>query len=84
MNLSLTRREISAKILRCRPTFSWGEAKASLFVVMNEKLKGPGEIYDSLMKDKGQVDKLLKEGAKKARSIAMENMQKIRKNLMGY
>jgi len=63
---------------------SWGEAKAELFAVMNEKLKGPRAIYDSLMKDKTQVDRLLKEGAKAARAIAMENMQRFRKNLMGY
>ncbi len=63
---------------------SWGEAKAALFEVMNDKLKGPREIYFSLMNDKGKVDKLLKEGAKKARVIAKQNMEKFRKNLIGY
>ncbi len=63
---------------------SWGEAKALLFEIMNDKLKGPRETYQELMDNRSEVDNLLKEGAKKAREVAIRNMEKFRKNLMGY
>jgi len=63
---------------------SWGEAKAQLFEKINDEVKGPREIYNKLMENKDQIDKFLKEGAEKARVVAIENMKRIRGHLLGY
>ncbi|RLA60542.1 MAG: tryptophan--tRNA ligase [Epsilonproteobacteria bacterium] len=63
---------------------SWGVAKAQLFEKINDEIKGPREIYNNLMENKEQIDKLLQAGAIKARAVAVENMKRIRKQLLGY
>lgn len=60
---------------------SWGEAKASLFEVINRHLKGPREAYQNLMDDRSQIDQILSEGAEKIRPLAQKNLQTLKQNL---
>ncbi len=57
---------------------SWGEAKAMLFEVANNYIKPMREKYLYYMEHKDLVDKILEDGAKKARVIAKEYLQKTR------
>ncbi len=59
----------------------WGFVKQEIFEVLNEKLKGPRQIFNDLMADKTQLDKILLEGASAAREIASENLYNIRKKI---
>jgi len=82
--LFASNKEIEAFRSQLLGGISWGEAKAHLFEKINDEVKGPREIYNTLMENKGEIDKLLKEGAEKARAVAIENMKRIRKYLLGY
>lgn len=57
----------------------WGEAKQALFEVMDEQIAPMREKYDSLMADKTYLDKILDEGAKKARAVASQTIARLRK-----
>lgn len=69
---------------RYREGIGWGHAKAELFEVVNEYIKGPRDKYFELMENKSLIDEILAKGADKARSIAKENMKRIRKNITGF
>lgn len=56
----------------------WGHAKQELYEVMNESLTPIREKYNSLIENKDYIDEILSQGAKKARSIATSNIEKIR------
>jgi tryptophanyl-tRNA synthetase len=56
----------------------WGYVKEDLFQLLDEMLKGPRAHYQELMKDKSVIDKLLREGAAKARPQAQALLKKIR------
>ncbi len=56
----------------------WGYAKGDLFNVLNDFIKPMREKYDALMADKSYIDKVLSEGARKARVLAGEKMEKLR------
>lgn len=58
---------------------SWGEAKAQLFELLNEKLKGPREEYQRLMSNKAEIDHILSEGAQKVRPLSQETLSKVKK-----
>lgn len=58
---------------------AWGEAKNHLFKLINNELSGARIKYKSLINDTVSIELVLKEGAKKAREIAIPKMQKIRK-----
>jgi tryptophanyl-tRNA synthetase len=60
---------------------SWGEAKQSLFEVINETLAEPRKRYHELMDNRDEVDKLLQQGKEKAREIAQANLKKIRHSI---
>ena len=62
---------------------SWGEAKAQLFEKINDRLKAPRDRYNQLMENPSIIDKLLEEGAVKARAVAKKTMARVRKNLLG-
>ncbi len=49
---------------------AWGEAKEELFQVLNDKLKGPREVYNHYMENKEELEKILLDGAKKAREVS--------------
>jgi tryptophanyl-tRNA synthetase len=56
----------------------WGHAKQELFEVINEQLKGPREKYFELLEDREYVEKVLREGAEKARVIASKTVGRVR------
>ena len=57
---------------------SWGEAKEILFNAINQELKPVREKHSKYIEDKGLINDLLNDGAKKARVIAQEKISKIR------
>ena len=56
----------------------WGDAKKELFEVMNEYIKPMRDKFNYYQNHKDEVDKILAEGAKKARVIAKEFLTKAR------
>jgi tryptophanyl-tRNA synthetase len=69
---------------RYRNGIGWGHAKAELFVVVNEYLKGPRDKYNNLINNPQLIDEVLSQGAERARLIAQESMNRIRKNMTGF
>jgi tryptophanyl-tRNA synthetase len=57
----------------------WGEAKEELFRVVNRELSPIRERYDTIMADIPSLDKILEQGAKKARPIAAATVARFRK-----
>lgn len=56
----------------------WGEAKAELFNVLNETISPMREKYDSLMQDTAYIDRVLVDGAERARELASAKIKKLR------
>ena len=56
----------------------WGEAKAALFEKLNAEIGPMRETYDALMADKGYIDKVLADGADRARALAGEKLRILR------
>lgn len=59
----------------------WGEAKSILFNCINDHIKAPRERYKTLMANRGEIDRALKIGAKKARELAGPLLNKIKKKI---
>jgi tryptophanyl-tRNA synthetase len=57
----------------------WGEAKEELFRVTNRELAPVRERFDSIMADIPALDKILAQGAEKARPIAAATVKRFRK-----
>jgi len=57
----------------------WGEAKEELFRVVNRLLVPIRERYDTIMADIPALDKILEQGAQKARPIAEATVKRFRK-----
>ncbi|MDR0322992.1 MAG: tryptophan--tRNA ligase [Treponema sp.] len=57
----------------------WGEAKEELFHVVNRCIAPVKERYDAIMADIPSLDKILEEGAGKARPIAAATVRRFRK-----
>lgn len=57
---------------------AWGDAKKNLFEYIDSVLSGPRLRYKELMADLGYVEEVLLKGAEKARSVASDNLQKVR------
>ena len=57
----------------------WGDAKKTLFEKMNEALTPIRNRYEELMKNPSVIDRALNEGAQRAREIASEKMEKVRR-----
>ncbi|MDR0444040.1 MAG: tryptophan--tRNA ligase [Treponema sp.] len=57
----------------------WGEAKEELFRVVNRELTPVRERYDAIMADIPALDKILEQGAQKARPIAAATVKRFRK-----
>ena len=57
----------------------WGEAKEELFRVVNRTLSPIREKYDAIMADIPSLDKILAQGAEKARPIASATVKRFRK-----
>ena len=61
----------------------WGDVKQKLFEVVEEYFKGPAELYNDLMSQPEKLEKILNEGASKARQKALPLMQKVRSAVRG-
>ncbi|MCL2184641.1 MAG: tryptophan--tRNA ligase [Treponema sp.] len=57
----------------------WGEAKEELFRVINRCLSPMRERYEAIMADIPALDKILEQGAQKARPIAAATVKRFRK-----
>lgn len=56
----------------------WGHAKQELFEIMDAHFSHMREKYDMLMEDPAHIEKILKEGAEKARVIASATVKRLR------
>ena len=63
--------------------FGYGHAKQELFELICDKFKVEREKFNYLMQNKKIIDEELEKGASKARLIAQEVLQRVRKNI-GY
>ena len=61
----------------------WGEAKGELFNVLNATIAPMRERYDELMEDTSYIDKVLADGASRARELASAKIVRLRK-AMGF
>jgi tryptophanyl-tRNA synthetase len=57
----------------------WGEAKEELFRVINREIGPAREKFDAIMADIPALDKILAQGAEKARPIALATVRRFRK-----
>lgn len=57
----------------------WGEAKEELFRVVNRELKPLRERFEAIMADPEALDRILAQGAEKARIIAARTVNRFRK-----
>lgn len=74
---------ITEKYKNANKDFGWGHAKQALFELIIEKFKVEREKYAFYMNNKHEVDRLLLQGAEKAREKANEVLQRVRQKL-GY
>ena len=58
---------------------AWGEAKKQLFELINDQLKEPRERYNQLIENPAEVEKVLQQGAEKARAHSSALMADVRK-----
>jgi tryptophanyl-tRNA synthetase len=63
---------------RYRSGIGWGEAKAALFDVLDAALGPARERYTALMADTAQIDRVLADGAARARVIARATLSRVR------
>lgn len=59
-------------------SMGWGHAKQELFEIMDAYFAPMREKYDMLMEDPSHIDRILKEGAEKARIIASGTVKRLR------
>jgi tryptophanyl-tRNA synthetase len=59
----------------------YGEMKEELLSTLEAKFGSARAKYDELLKDPAGLDKILKEGAERARQLAGQRMEKLRKKL---
>lgn len=64
-----------------RDGIAWGTAKQTLFEYVNEILSEPRKNYQMLIKNPGDIDEILKQGAIKAREFSAPFLDKIRKSI---
>ncbi|MDR0383212.1 MAG: tryptophan--tRNA ligase [Spirochaetaceae bacterium] len=57
----------------------WGEAKEELFRVVNRELQPIRERYDALIAEPLKLERILKNGAEKARAVAARTIGRLRK-----
>lgn len=63
---------------RYRTGIGWGEAKAELFEVLEAALAPARERYAALMADTAQIDRILADGAARARVVARATLSRVR------
>jgi len=57
---------------------AWGEAKKQLFELINQQLREPRERYQALVANPADVEKVLIQGAEKARQQSSEFIAELR------
>ena len=62
-----------------REGIGWGEVKRLVYEKANQSLTPLRERYNQIFADKAQIDKILKQGAERARIIAMQTISRVRK-----
>ena len=73
--------DMKTKYANANRDFGYGHAKQALFELLLEKFKREREKYNYYMNNLPEVDALLKEGAKKAGTIADGVLQRVREKL---
>ena len=63
---------------------AWGEAKKQLFELVNNELTDAREKYQALMEDSKTIERVLQEGAEKARSYSVPLLKKIKQAIGIY
>lgn len=63
--------------------YGYGHAKSALFELLLHKFSKEREIYQQLMNDRSELDKIMLEGAEKARSVISKVIKRVREKL-GY
>jgi tryptophanyl-tRNA synthetase len=61
--------------------FGYGHAKTELLNLILEKYEQPREKFEYYMNNKAELDKILFEGAAKAREVGSKVLARVRKNL---
>lgn len=70
--------EVAALRKRYAEGIAWGEMKQFLFDYLNDLLTGPREQYEALLCAPEHIEKVLKEGAEKARDVSVPFLTRIR------
>lgn len=73
-----TAEEIKTLAGRYQTGIGWGEAKEALFVALDRKFTDPRARFEALMNDKAGIEKILKEGAVRARILAGKTLSRMR------
>ncbi len=60
---------------------AWGEAKKQLFELVNKEIAPARERYQAYMENSNELEKILKQGAEKAREYSVPLMNKVRKSI---
>jgi tryptophanyl-tRNA synthetase len=71
--------ETAALEQRYRTGIGWGDAKKALAARVEQEVGPARARYEALMADKGHIDALLAAGAQKARVIARQTLDRVRK-----
>lgn len=74
-----TEEQVRAEEAKFTGGLSWAEAKQDLFDIMNGYLKPMREKYDYYMSHFDEVEKMLEKGEAKARVIAKETLERVRR-----
>lgn len=77
--LFATEQEIQVLKAKYEQGIGWGYVKEDLFQVLEKKFSPFREKYNDLMNNKDEIDRILNNGASKARVVASENLQQLRK-----
>ena len=74
-----TEKKVAEMEKRFAEGISWADAKKELFEIVNSYLKPMRDKYDYYMANFEEVEDLLKKGEEKAKVIAKETMERVRK-----
>lgn len=77
--LFATKEQIENMAERFKAGIGWAEAKNELFEVANNYLKDMREKYNYYMSHYDEVEKILTSGQKKAKKVAKETIERVRK-----
>lgn len=73
-----TQEEVEAMRKRYAEGVAWGHVKEALYEVMDRKLTEPRRLYENLLADHAEIDRILAEGAEKAREVAKATITRVR------